>query len=178
MTTRITHLIGHSPWEGTAERTGDVYNPATGELTGTVDFASKALVDEVVAKAAEAATVWGAMSIAKRTQVLFRFRELLMTRREEIAKIIVAEHGKTFPDAVGEINRGLEVADFACGIGQILKGGFSENVSTDVDAYSIAAGEYAVFGPFKRPGWVQADGYVYLQASNAAVKFGVVALPV
>ena len=156
MTTRITHLIGHSPWEGTAERTGDVYNPATGELTGTVDFASKALVDEVVAKAAEAATVWGAMSIAKRTQVLFRFRELLMTRREEIAKIIVAEHGKTFPDAVGEINRGLEVADFACGIGQILKGGFSENVSTDVDAYSILQplGVVGVISPFNFPAMV------------------------
>jgi malonate-semialdehyde dehydrogenase (acetylating)/methylmalonate-semialdehyde dehydrogenase len=156
VTTRITHLIGHSSWEGTAERTGDVYNPATGEVTGTVDFASKALVDEVVAKAAEAAKEWGSTSIARRTQVLFAFRELLMARRDEIAKIIVAEHGKTYPDAVGEINRGLEVADFACGIGHILKGGFSENVSTDVDAYSILQplGVVGVISPFNFPAMV------------------------
>ncbi|MCB1252794.1 MAG: CoA-acylating methylmalonate-semialdehyde dehydrogenase [Austwickia sp.] len=156
MTTRITHLIGHASWTGSAERTGEVYNPATGEVTGRVDFASRALVDEVVAKAATAATEWGDTSIARRTQVLFAFRELLRERREEIAKIIVAEHGKTFPDAVGEINRGLEVADFACGIGHLLKGGFSENVSTDVDAYSILQplGVVGVISPFNFPAMV------------------------
>lgn len=155
-TTRITHLVGHTPWEGTAERTGDVYNPATGEITGKVDFASKALVDEIVAKADAAAKEWGATSLAKRTQVLFRFRELLSQRREEIAKLIVAEHGKTFPDAVGEINRGLEVADFACGISHLIKGGFSENVSTDVDAYSILQplGVVGIISPFNFPAMV------------------------
>lgn len=153
MTSRITHLVGHRPWEGNAERTGDVYNPATGEVTGTVDFASKAVVDEIVAHAATAAVEWGNTSIARRTQVLFQFRELLSSRREEIAKIIVAEHGKTYPDALGEINRGLEVADFACGIGHLLKGGFSENVSTDVDAYSILQplGVVGVISPFNFP---------------------------
>ncbi len=156
MTSRITHLVGHRPWEGNAERTGDVYNPATGEVTGTVDFASKAVVDEIVAHAATAAVEWGNTSIARRTQVLFQFRELLSSRREEIAKIIVAEHGKTYPDALGEINRGLEVADFACGIGHLLKGGFSENVSTDVDAYSILQplGVVGVISPFNFPAMV------------------------
>ncbi|WP_116115830.1 CoA-acylating methylmalonate-semialdehyde dehydrogenase [Austwickia chelonae] len=154
--TRITHLIGHQPWDGTAARTGDVYNPATGEIIGTVDFADKTLVDEIVAHADQAARSWGTISLAKRTQVLFRFRELLSQRREEIAKLIVAEHGKTFPDAVGEINRGLEVADFACGISHLLKGGFSENVSTDVDAYSIMQplGVIGVISPFNFPAMV------------------------
>ncbi|MCG7323406.1 MULTISPECIES: CoA-acylating methylmalonate-semialdehyde dehydrogenase [Arsenicicoccus] len=156
MTTRITHLIGHSSWEGTAERTSEVYNPATGEVTGTLDLASKALVDEVVAQAAEAAKEWGQTSIAKRTRVLFAFRELLESRKGEIAKAIVAEHGKTYPDAVGEINRGLEVVEFACGIGHIMKGGYSENVSTKIDAYSILQplGVVGVISPFNFPAMV------------------------
>lgn len=153
---RITHLIGHSSWEGTAERTSEVFNPATGEVTGTLDLASRALVDEVVAKADEAAKVWGRTSIAKRTRVLFAFRQLLDERKGEIAKTIVAEHGKTYPDAVGEINRGLEVVEFACGIGQILKGGYNENVSTNVDAYSILQplGVVGVISPFNFPAMV------------------------
>ena len=156
MTTRITHLIGHSSWEGTAERTSEVYNPATGEVTGTLDLASKALVDEVVAQAAEAAKEWGQTSIAKRTRVLFAFRELLESRKGEIAKAIVAEHGKTYPDAVGEINRGLEVVEFACGIGHIMKGGYSENVSTKIDAYSILQplGVVGVISPLNFPAMV------------------------
>ncbi|MTB70712.1 CoA-acylating methylmalonate-semialdehyde dehydrogenase [Arsenicicoccus sp. MKL-02] len=156
MTTRITHLIGHSSWEGTAERTSEVYNPATGEVTGTLDLASKALVDEVVAQAAEAAKEWGQTSIARRTRVLFAFRELLESRKGEIAKAIVAEHGKTYPDAVGEINRGLEVVEFACGIGHITKGGYSENVSTQIDAYSILQplGVVGVISPFNFPAMV------------------------
>ena len=156
MTTRITHLIGHSSWEGTAERTSEVYNPATGEVTGTLDLASKALVDEVVAQAAEAAKEWGQTSIAKRTRVLFAFRELLESRKGEIAKAIVAEHGKTYPDAVGEINRGLEVVEFACGIGHIMKGGYSEDVSTKIDAYSILQplGVVGVISPFNFPAMV------------------------
>ncbi|WP_289032735.1 CoA-acylating methylmalonate-semialdehyde dehydrogenase [uncultured Arsenicicoccus sp.] len=156
MTTRITHLIGHSSWEGTAERTSEVYNPATGEVTGTLDLASKALVDEVVAQAAEAAQEWGQTSIARRTRVLFAFRELLEARKGEIAKAIVAEHGKTYSDAVGEINRGLEVVEFACGIGHITKGGYSENVSTQIDAYSILQplGVVGVISPFNFPAMV------------------------
>ncbi len=156
MTTRITHLVGHSSWEGTAERTSEVFNPATGEVIGTLDLASKKLVDEIVAKAAEAAKEWGSISIAKRTRVLFAFRELLESRKDEIAKSIVTEHGKTYPDAIGEINRGLEVVEFACGVGHLLKGGFSENVSTSIDAYSILQplGVVGVISPFNFPAMV------------------------
>lgn len=154
--TRITHLIGHSLWEGTAERTSDVYDPATGEVTGALDLASRELVDEVVAGAAEAAKVWGNMSIAKRTRVLFAFRQLLDEHKGEIAKTIVAEHGKTYPDAIGEINRGLEVVEFACGVGTILKGGHNENVSTNIDAYSLLQplGVVGVISPFNFPAMV------------------------
>ena len=155
-TERITHLIGHHLWEGTAERTGDVYNPATGDVIATVDFASATLVDEVIARAAEAQKKWGAASLAHRSRVLFAFRNLLEERKEEIAEVIVREHGKVFLDAVGEVNRGLEVADFACGAPQLLKGGFSENVSTAVDAYSILqpVGVVGVISPFNFPAMV------------------------
>jgi len=153
---RITHLVGHSPWEGIAERTGDVYNPATGEVTGRVDFASTAVVDEIVASASVAAAEWGQSSLARRTQVLFAFRQLLNDNKERIAAIITAEHGKVLSDALGEITRGLEVAEFACGIPHLLKGGFSENVSTSVDAYSILQplGVVGVISPFNFPAMV------------------------
>ncbi|MBK8470471.1 MAG: CoA-acylating methylmalonate-semialdehyde dehydrogenase [Actinomycetales bacterium] len=153
---RITHLIGHSAWEGTAERTGDVYNPATGQVTGRVDFASSELVDEIVAAAAVAAERWGRESLAKRTQVLFAFRQLLNDNKERIAALITAEHGKVTSDAIGEVTRGLEVAEFACGIPHLLKGGYSENVSTGVDAYSILQplGVVGVISPFNFPAMV------------------------
>ncbi|MFZ1486821.1 aldehyde dehydrogenase family protein, partial [Nostocoides sp.] len=136
--TRITHLIHGAPWEGTAERTSPVFNPATGVQTGELDLASAHLVDEVVTAAHAAwAAEWGSVSLAKRTQVLFRFRELLNERKEEIAALITAEHGKVLSDALGEVTRGLEVAEFACGIPHLMKGGFTENASTKVDVYSI-----------------------------------------
>ncbi len=155
--TRITHLVAGTPWDGAAERTSPVYNPATGEQTGVLDLASAPLVDEVVATA-KAAWVqeWKDSSLTKRTQVLFAFRELLNARKEEIAALITAEHGKVLSDALGEVTRGLEVAEFACGIPQLLKGGFSENVSTKVDVYSIrqSLGVVAVISPFNFPAMV------------------------
>ena len=153
---RITHLIGHQLWEGTAERTGEVYNPATGELTGRVDFASAGLVDEVVTRAAAAAKGWGATSLATRAQVLFAFRDLFAANRQRIAELVTAEHGKVTSDALGEVSRGLEVAEFACGIPHLLKGGYSENVSTGVDAYSILQplGVVGVISPFNFPAMV------------------------
>ena len=155
--TRITHLVAGRPWEGTAERTGPVYNPATGEQSGVVDFASAQLVGEVVAGAKAAwASEWGNVSLAKRAQVLFRFRELLNERKEDIAALITAEHGKVLSDALGEVTRGLEVAEFACGIPHLLKGGFTENASTGVDVYSIRQplGVVAVISPFNFPAMV------------------------
>ncbi|MCW2868438.1 MAG: methylmalonate-semialdehyde dehydrogenase, partial [Marmoricola sp.] len=124
MTDRITHLIAGSPWEGTAERTSPVFNPATGQQTGELDLASAELVGEVVAGAKKAwRGGWGDASLSKRTQVLFRFRELLNRDKEQIAALITAEHGKVLSDALGEVTRGLEVAEFACGIPSLLKGG-------------------------------------------------------
>ncbi len=155
--TRITHLIGGQPWDGTAERTSPVFNPATGEQTGVLDLASSELVGDVVASAKRAwAQEWGSVSLTKRTQVLFRFRELLNERKEEIGALITAEHGKVLSDAVGEVTRGLEVAEFACGIPQLLKGGYTENASTKVDVYSIrqSLGVVAVISPFNFPAMV------------------------
>ncbi len=154
--TRITHLIAGESWTGTAERTSEVHNPATGELTGTLDLASAELVGEVVATAKEAWERWADTSLARRAQVLFSFRQLLDERKEEIAALITAEHGKVLSDALGEVTRGLEVAEFACGIPHLLKGGFSENASTNVDVYSIRQplGVVAVISPFNFPAMV------------------------
>jgi malonate-semialdehyde dehydrogenase (acetylating) / methylmalonate-semialdehyde dehydrogenase len=154
---RITHRIAGAPWHGAAERTSPVFNPATGAQTGALDLASAAVVDEVVATAKQAWTrEWADASLTTRTQVLFRFRELLHQRKEDIAALITAEHGKVLSDAVGEVTRGLEVAEFACGIPHLLKGGFSENVSTKVDVYSIrqSLGVVAVISPFNFPAMV------------------------
>ncbi len=154
--TRITHLIAGESWTGTAERTSEVHNPATGELTGILDLASTELVGEVVATAKEAWERWADTSLARRAQVLFSFRQLLDERKEEIAALITAEHGKVLSDALGEVTRGLEVAEFACGIPHLLKGGFSENASTNVDVYSIRQplGVVAVISPFNFPAMV------------------------
>ncbi|GII30016.1 methylmalonate-semialdehyde dehydrogenase (acylating) [Planotetraspora mira] len=153
---RITHLVGGRPWEGTSERTGEVFNPATGAVTGRVDLASAGLVGEVVATAAAAWPGWARTSLAKRTQVLFAFRQLLNERKHEIAALITAEHGKVLDDALGEVTRGLEVAEFACGIPHLLKGGFSENASTNVDVFSIRQplGVVGVISPFNFPAMV------------------------
>jgi malonate-semialdehyde dehydrogenase (acetylating)/methylmalonate-semialdehyde dehydrogenase len=157
MTARsITHWIGGKPTDGRAERTGDVYDPATGEVTGTVDFATAAEVDAAVGAASDALSTWRRTSLSKRSQVLFAFRELVSARRDEIAALITAEHGKVASDAVGEVTRGLEVVEFACGIPHLLKGGFSENVSTGVDSYSIRqpVGVVAGITPFNFPAMV------------------------
>jgi malonate-semialdehyde dehydrogenase (acetylating)/methylmalonate-semialdehyde dehydrogenase len=154
--TRITHLIDGQPWTGTAERTSPVFNPATGEQTGVLDLASASLVDDVVKSAASAWEEWADASLARRTGVLFAFRELLNDRKEDIAALITAEHGKVLSDALGEVNRGLEVAEFACGIPTLMRGGFSENASTNVDVYSIRQplGVVAVISPFNFPAMV------------------------
>ncbi len=107
------------------ERSGDIYDPATGKVSGTVDFASVRIMDEAVAAAKAAFAEWGTTSLTRRTQVMFSFRELLNERKEELAAIITEEHGKVLSDALGEVTRGLEVVEFACGIPHLLKGGYS-----------------------------------------------------
>jgi len=156
MTKHVTHWIGGKPWTGPAERRGDLYDPATGQVTGAVDFATRADVDDAVAAAKEAAKSWGRVSLAKRTTVLFAFRELVKNYTRELAALITSEHGKVAADAAGEVARGLEVVEFACGIPHLLKGGFSENVSTGVDSYSIRQplGVVAGITPFNFPAMV------------------------
>src|ERR1700677_1131612 len=153
---RCTHWIGGKAWDGIAERQGDVYDPATGQVTGKVDFATPAEVDAAVAAATDAFREWGRTSLAKRATVMFAFRELVRSHATELAAAITAEHGKVASDAAGEVARGLEVIEFACGIPHLLKGGYSENVSTNVDVYSIRqpVGVVAGITPFNFPAMV------------------------
>jgi malonate-semialdehyde dehydrogenase (acetylating)/methylmalonate-semialdehyde dehydrogenase len=154
--TQITHWINGAPDTHTPQRSGEVFNPATGKVTKTVAFADAATVDRAVNAATEAFTSWRHSSLTKRTQVLFAFRELVQQNKEKIAALITDEHGKVLSDAAGEVTRGLEVVEFACGIPHLLKGGFSEEVSTGVDVYSIrqALGPVAIISPFNFPAMV------------------------
>ncbi len=169
---RITHFVNGKSWNGKSERSGEVFNPATGEVTGHVDFASNAVVDEVVASAQKAFEEWRSTSLAKRTQILFAFREILNARKEEVAALITAEHGKVLSDALGEVTRGQEVVEFACGIAHLLKGGYTEGASTDVDVYSIRQplGVVAIISPFNFPAMVPMWFFpVAIAAGNAVI---------
>ena len=154
--TQITHWINGAPDTQKPQRSGEVFNPATGKVTKTVAFADAATVDRAVNAATEAFASWRHSSLTKRTQVLFAFRELVQQNKEKIAALITDEHGKVLSDAAGEVTRGLEVVEFACGIPHLLKGGFSEEVSTGVDVYSIrqALGPVAIISPFNFPAMV------------------------
>ncbi|WP_121252351.1 CoA-acylating methylmalonate-semialdehyde dehydrogenase [Nocardioides ferulae] len=150
---RIGHWRGGQPWSGGSDRWGDVHDPATGRVTGRVELATREQVDAVVADAAAAGREWAAASLSRRTSVLFAFREAVHRRRDELAAAITAEHGKVLDDALGEVQRGLEVVEFACGAPHLLKGGYSDGVSTGVDVYSIRQplGVVAVISPFNFP---------------------------
>ena len=152
----LTHWIGGRPFDDTGDRWGDVFDPATGQRTGRVPFAGDAVVDRAVDAATQAVASWRNQSIAARTRVMFAFRELVERRKRELAEILTSEHGKVLPDALGEVNRGLEVIEFACGLAQLTKGEFSENVSSGVDSYSIRQplGVVAGITPFNFPAMV------------------------
>jgi malonate-semialdehyde dehydrogenase (acetylating)/methylmalonate-semialdehyde dehydrogenase len=156
----IEHAIEHwsngARYAGTSGRSADVTNPATGRVSGQVALASREDAEAVIAAAAAAAEDWGQTSLARRTQVLFAFRELLNARRGELAEIITAEHGKVLSDALGEIARGQEVVEFACGISHLLKGGHSESVSSGVDVHSKRdpLGVVGIISPFNFPAMV------------------------
>ena len=153
---RITHWIGGKPFAGDTARHGEVFDPATGQVTGHVDFASSADVDLAVAAAVDASREWRNASLSKRTSVMFAMRELLHQRIGEVASVVTSEHGKVLSDAAGEVSRALEVVEFACGIPHLLKGGYSENVSTKIDVYSIRQplGVVGVISPFNFPAMV------------------------
>jgi len=152
----LRHWVGGTDHDGSADRFADVTDPATGEVTARLALASPADVDAAVAAAKAAFPAWRDTSLARRTQVLFRFRELLNARADELAALITAEHGKVLDDARGEVARGQEVVEFACGIFLLLKGAFTENASTRVDVASIRQplGPVAIISPFNFPAMV------------------------
>ena len=154
----MTHWVGGEHYQGTGEQRGEVYDPATGKRTKTVAFGCSEDVDVAVAAAKRAFETWRDTSLSQRSKLLFAFRQLASERAFELAEIVTSEHGKVLDDALGEVNRGLEVVEFACGIPQLLKGSYSENASTNVDVYSIRQplGAVAIISPFNFPAMVPA----------------------
>ncbi len=153
---RIGHWVDGKQMSGESGRTGPVFNPATGEQTHEVDFASVEEVDRAIDAAREAFPGWRATSLSKRAEIMFRIRDLVDEHRKEIAQLITLQHGKVLSDAMGEVARGLENIEFACGIPNLLKGGFTEQASTGVDVYSIhqPLGIVAGITPFNFPAMV------------------------
>ena len=153
---RVNHWISGKAESSRSGRSGVVWNPATGEQQASVDFASVEEVDRAVAVAKQAFAEWRATPLARRSEVMFKLRELVDANRRAIAELITLEHGKTLPDAMGEVARGLENIEFACGIPNLLKGGFSEQASRGIDVYQIRQplGVVAGITPFNFPAMV------------------------
>jgi malonate-semialdehyde dehydrogenase (acetylating)/methylmalonate-semialdehyde dehydrogenase len=153
---RISHWIDGQLVEGASGRTSVVFNPATGEQQGELDLATPDEVDHAVAVAKAAFPAWRATNLSRRAEIMFHLRELISANRKEIASLLSAEHGKVLSDALGEVARGLENVEFACGIPNLLKGGYSEQASTGVNVYSIKQplGVVAGITPFNFPAMV------------------------
>ncbi|MHB8293249.1 MAG: CoA-acylating methylmalonate-semialdehyde dehydrogenase [Acidimicrobiales bacterium] len=153
---RVTHWIGGKARDGMSAERGQIFDPSTGEVGGFVDMGTQVEVDEAVAAALRAFPEWRDASLGRRAGVLFSFRELLHRAKADLAAVVSSEHGKVISDATGEVERGIEVVDFACGIPHLLKGSFSENVSTGIDAYSVLQplGVVAGITPFNFPAMV------------------------
>jgi len=156
MASTLYHWLNGAAYEGTSTRFSDVTDPATGEVSAQLALASDEDVQAVVAAAKAAFPGWRDTSLTRRTSVLFAFRELLNARKSELAAIITAEHGKVLSDALGEVSRGQEVVEFACGMPHLVKGGFTENASTGVDVHSVRQplGVVGVISPFNFPAMV------------------------
>jgi malonate-semialdehyde dehydrogenase (acetylating)/methylmalonate-semialdehyde dehydrogenase len=152
----ISHWINGSETKGSGGRFGEVFDPALGTQSARVSFAEAADIEAAVSAAQAAFPAWKDTSLAKRNSIIFNFRQLLDQRKGELAEIITAEHGKVLSDAMGEINRGLEVVDFACGLPHLLKGEYSENASTSIDVYSMKQplGVVGIISPFNFPAMV------------------------
>ena len=151
-----SHFIDGKMVEGTSERFGDVYNPSTGEVQSQVPLASVAEVEKAIASAEAAFDGWANTSVVKRSRVMFKFLELCTTHRNELAELLAKEHGKIVSDAAGSVQRGLEVIEFACGIPHFMKGEYSDNISTNMDMYSMRKplGVCAGITPFNFPAMV------------------------
>ena len=156
MTARIPHFIDGRQHPGTSGRQGDVYDPATGDVTGRVDYATAAEVHAAVKTAQAALPGWAGTPPVQRARVMFRYKALIETHLDDLAALLTAEHGKVLSDAKGEMLRGLEVVEFACGIPHLLKGEFSENVGTNIDSFSMRqpVGVVACITPFNFPAMV------------------------
>ena len=168
----VPHWVGGAERAGAGERYGDVYDPALGIATKRVALAAEEDVDAAVTAAKEAFPAWRDLSLARRQAILFAFRELLNARKGELAEIITSEHGKVLSDALGEISRGQEVVEFACGLAHHLKGEYSEQVSTGVDAYSLRQplGVVGIISPFNFPAMVPMWFFpIAIAAGNAVV---------
>jgi malonate-semialdehyde dehydrogenase (acetylating) / methylmalonate-semialdehyde dehydrogenase len=153
MTTTIDHYIHGARNAGTAHRAQDVFNPATGAATGRVALASGTDVSAAVAAAQAAFPAWADTPPIRRARVMFKFLELLNQHKDELARLITAEHGKVFTDAQGEVARGIDIVEFACGIPQLLKGDFTDQVSTGMDNWTLRQplGVVAGITPFNFP---------------------------
>jgi malonate-semialdehyde dehydrogenase (acetylating)/methylmalonate-semialdehyde dehydrogenase len=172
MSPDVTHWVDGKPFDGSSERRGEVYDPATGQVAKYVRFASADDVDRAVDAAAAAFGRWRHSSLAERSRVLFRFRELLREHTDDVAAVITSEHGKVRGDAVGEVTRGLEVVEFACGVPHLLKGAYSQAVSSQVDMFSIRQplGVAAIISPFNFPAMVPCWFFpVAIACGNAVV---------
>ncbi|MFM7014357.1 MAG: CoA-acylating methylmalonate-semialdehyde dehydrogenase [Actinomycetota bacterium] len=152
----LGHLISGSQLAGSSSRLGEVFDPATGKVTKQVSFAGQGEINAAIASAKAAFPEWRDTSLAKRQAIMFRFRELLEAKKPELAEIITSEHGKVLSDAMGEITRGQEVVEFACGAPHLLTGEYSENASTNVDVYSLRQplGVVGIISPFNFPAMV------------------------
>ena len=152
----ISHWVNGAEYKGSGSRFGEVFDPALGSQAAQVSFAEEKDIEVAVSAAQAAFPAWKDTSLAKRASILFSFRQLLDQRKGELAAIITEEHGKVLSDAMGEINRGLEVVDFACGLPHLLKGEYSENASTSIDVYSMKQplGVVGIISPFNFPAMV------------------------
>src|SRR5258708_10498033 len=152
----IGHFIGGKAVAGTSGRSGDVFNPNTGEVQAKVALAAKSEVEHAIANAEAAQGAWAATNPQRRARVLFKFLELAQKEFDSLARLLSSEHGKTFADAKGDIQRGLEVVEFACGIPHLLKGEYSEGAGPSIDLYSMrqALGVVAGITPFNFPAMI------------------------
>jgi len=169
---QIAHYINGENHKGSSNRTAPVFDPALGKAVSEVSLANQADIEAAIASAKAAFPAWRDTSLAKRQQIIFKFRELLNQRKHELAEIITAEHGKVLSDALGEITRGQEVVEFACGMPHLLKGEYSENASTSVDVYSIKQplGVVGIISPFNFPAMVPMWFFpVALAAGNTVI---------
>src|SRR5262249_9613507 len=152
----IGHFIGGKAVKGTSGRSGDVFNPNTGEVQAKVALAAKAEVEQAIANAAAAQPGWAATNPQRRARVMFKFLELVQKEYDELATLLSSEHGKVFADAKGDIQRGLEVVEFACGIPHLLKGEYSESAGPGIDLFSLRQplGVVAGITPFNFPAMI------------------------